>query len=115
LLLASIGLYGVVALALGQRRRELGIRIALGARPSQVVRMLFASGLRLSVAGLVLGLPLSIIAMRLAAAEMVLPDINIAAVGAAVALGVIAVASIATWLPARHAATVPPLIALRAE
>jgi putative ABC transport system permease protein len=115
LLLASIGLYGVVALALGQRRREIGVRIALGARPQHVVRMLFWSGLRLSFTGLLLGLPLSIVAVHVAAAELTLPNVDITVVGAAIALVVIAVASIATWLPARHAATVHPMIILRAD
>ena len=63
LLLASIGLYGVVGLAVRQRHREIGIRVALGARPEQVIEMFFVSGLRLSAIGLVLGLPLSVVAM----------------------------------------------------
>jgi ABC-type antimicrobial peptide transport system permease subunit len=115
LLLASIGLYGVVAVALGQRRREIGVRIALGARPQQVVRMLFWSGLRLSCAGLLLGLPLSIIAMKIIAAELTLPNVDMGLLGTAIALVVIVVASIATWFPARRAATVDPMIPLRAE
>jgi predicted permease len=113
LLLASIGLYGVIALALAQRRREIGIRIALGARPGRVVRMLFQSGLWLSIAGLALGLPLSVLAMSIAARTAQLPDINIVVVGATIALLVIGVASFATWLPARRAASVDPMIALR--
>jgi hypothetical protein len=115
LLLASIGLHGVVALALGQRRREIGVRVALGARPQQVVRMLFGSGLRLSLAGLVLGLPLSAVALQVAQTQLHLPDVNIALVGAAIALLVIGVASVATWFPARRAASVDPVIALRTD
>ena len=115
LLLASIGLYGVVALALGQRRREIGIRIALGARPGRVVGMLFGGGLKLTMAGLLLGLPLSVAAMTVFAAEVRLPGVNVPLVGAAIALLVIAVASLATWIPARRAATVDPMIALRVE
>jgi putative ABC transport system permease protein len=115
LILASIGLYGVVALALGQRRREIGVRIAIGARPREVVWMLFWSGLRLSLAGLVLGLPLSILVTKVAAMELTLPDIDIAIVGGATALAVVAVASIATWLPARHAAAVDPVVTLRTD
>jgi len=80
LVLASIGLYGVVALALGQRRREIGIRIAVGARPQQVVRMFLAGGLRLSLVGLAIGLPLSIVAMKFVAAKIKLPGVNIALV-----------------------------------
>jgi predicted permease len=115
LLLASIGLHGVVALALGQRRREIGVRVALGARPQQVVRMLFGSGLRLSLAGLVLGLPLSAVALQVVQTQLQLPDLNIPLVGAAIALLVIGVASVATWFPARRAASVDPVIALRAD
>ena len=115
LLLASIGLHGVVALALGQRRREIGVRVALGARPQQVVRMLFGSGLRLSLAGLVLGLPLSAVALRVAQTQLHLPDVSIPLVGAAIALLVIGVASVATWFPARRAASVDPVIALRTD
>jgi putative ABC transport system permease protein len=115
LLLASIGLYGVVALALGQRRREIGVRIALGAHPRQVVGMLFASGVRVSVAGLLLGLPLSLVAMRIMQAELALPQVDIGVVGVGIAMSVIGVASIATWLPARDAASVDPTRTLSAE
>jgi ABC-type antimicrobial peptide transport system permease subunit len=115
LILASIGLYGVAALAFSQRRREIGIRTALGARSGQVVRMLFGSGLRLSVAGLLLGLPLSVMAAYFAASEVRLPDVSVVGVGLAIAAIVIGVASLATWIPARRAATVDPTIALRAE
>lgn len=115
LVLASIGLHGVVALALGQRRREIGVRVALGARPQQVVRMLFGSGLRLSLAGLVLGLPLSAVALQVAQTQLQLPDVSIPLVGAAIALLVVGVASAATWFPARRAASVDPVVALRTE
>ena len=105
----------MVALALGQRRREIGVRVALGARPQQVVRMLFGSGLRLSLAGLVLGLPLSAVALQVAQTQLQLLDVSIPLVGAAIALLVIGVASVATWFPARRAALVDPVIALRTE
>lgn len=115
LLMAAIGLYGVVALAFGQRRREIGVRIALGARPRQVVTLLFANGLKLSALGLVLGLPLSIAAFRVFAGMVVVPDISMTAVGSSVALVVLAVSSLAAFLPARSAATVDPVTALRAD
>ncbi|MEP6835694.1 MAG: ABC transporter permease [Gemmatimonas sp.] len=115
LLLASIGLYGVVALALGQRRREIGVRLALGARPQQVVSMLFSSGVRLSVIGLVIGLPVSMVVLKILAQQAQLPNISLAAVGAAIGAVVVTVASIATWLPARHAARVDPVQSLRAD
>jgi predicted permease len=122
LLLASIGLYGVVALAVRQRHREIGVRIALGARPAQVIGMFFTSGVRLSVVGLVLGLPLSLVALHTVAASVAggvsvgarLPNVLVMA-GVAIAGVVIAVASIASWIPARRAARVDPLVAIRVE
>jgi predicted permease len=115
LFLASIGLYAVVAIAVGQRRREIGVRIAVGATPQQVVAMFFNSGLRLSVIGLLIGLPLSAAALKLLDAEFGVPWTRMPAVALAMIAVVAAVASVATWLPARRAAGVDPLIALRAE
>ena len=116
LLLASIGLYGVVALAVGQRRREIGIRMALGARATQVVGMLFVGGVRTSAIGLVVGLPLSIVALRVLAAAILFPgQVSTTLIGVAIAVVVLAVASLATWIPARRAATINPVVALRAE
>jgi predicted permease len=118
LLLASIGLYGVVALAVRQRQREIGVRIALGARPRQVVGMFLASGLRLSAVGIVVGLPLSVVALRFLALSFADVDhmpINMPLVGAAIAVVVVAVASLASWIPARKAARVDPIVTLKTE
>jgi putative ABC transport system permease protein len=114
LLLASLGLYGVVALAVGQRRREIGIRMALGARAAQVVGMLFAGGVRTSVIGLLLGLPLSVVGLRVFIVPSE-PDVNPTLIGAAIAIAVLIVAALATWIPARRAATINPVSALKAE
>ena len=121
LLLASIGLYGVIGIAVAQRRREIGVRIALGAKPTSVVGLLFSKGLRLALIGLAIGLPLSIVTLSFVGGELgtafdsgtlgVSPPV----IGLLIALTVLAVASIATWLPARRAAKVDPMIALRAE
>jgi putative ABC transport system permease protein len=115
LLLASIGLYGVVALAVTQRRREIGVRMALGARATQVVAMLFSSGVRLSLLGLVLGLPFSVVALRMLADQAHFPKTSAIFLGGGIAFVVIGVASLATWIPARRAATIDPVSALRAE
>ena len=115
LLLASIGLHGVVALALAQRRREIGVRVALGARPGQVVGMLFGSGIKLSALGLALGLPLSAVVMQVAKTRLSLAGFNVALLGATIAVLVIAVAALSAWLPARHAARIDPMVALRTE
>jgi ABC-type antimicrobial peptide transport system permease subunit len=116
LVLASIGLYGVVALSVRQRHREIGVRVALGARPRQVIRLFFMSGVRLSALGVILGLPLSVVALNLIATSFadVVP-LNMPLVGVAIAVVVIAVAALASWIPARRAARVDPLVAIRID
>jgi ABC-type antimicrobial peptide transport system permease subunit len=117
LLLASLGLYGVVSLAVQQRTREIGIRIAVGAEPERVARMFLASGVRVSVIALLLGLPLSVVGLKLAIAQgiFIAPGVNAYAIGAGIAVLLLAVASAATWVPARRAARVDPATTLRVE
>ena len=117
LLLASIGLFAVISLAVGQRKREIGIRIALGAEPLRVARMFFASGLRLSIVGLLIGLPITMLAVDVGMKQgvVIVPGFNVALAGFAIALVVVAVAAASTWFPARKAATVDPALALKAE
>ena len=117
LLLASIGLYGVVALAVRQRTREIGIRIAIGAPPARVARMFLASGMRVSVVALVLGLPLTLVGLRVLMAEglILTPPVNFWLVGLGIAMILLLVAGVATWLPARRAALVDPARTLRVE
>jgi putative ABC transport system permease protein len=117
LLLTSLGLYGVVALAVRQRTREIGVRIALGAHPMRVARMFLASGVRASLVGLALGLPLSIAAVKIASSQGLGPPSQTSPylVGAVIAFVVLAVASAATWIPARRAARVDPASTLRVD
>jgi predicted permease len=117
LLLASIGLFAVIALAVGQRRREIGIRIAVGAEPLRVARMFFVSGLCMSATGLVIGLPISVVALHfgLARGIVIAPAFNLPLVGLGIATVVLVVAAAATWFPARKAAMVDPALALKAE
>jgi len=116
LLLASIGLYGVVALAVRQRNREIGVRVALGAMPRQVVTMFFVGGVRISMLGVILGLPLSVVAVSLIASRFAkYVPLNLPLVGVAIAIVVIGVASLASWIPARRAAGVDPLDAIRVD
>ena len=120
LLLASIGLYGVVALAVRQRQREIGIRIALGARPRQVIATFFTSGLRLSVLGITLGLPLSVVAITVLVSTIANQPISgpsrmLLMAGVAIVVVVMGVASLASWVPARRAAWVDPLESIRVE
>lgn len=117
LLLASLGLYGVVSLAVQQRTREIGIRIAVGANPTRVARMFLASGVRTSVLALALGLPLSVAGLRVALLQgiVIAPGVNPYVIGVGIAVLLLAVASAATWVPARRAAMVDPATTLRQE
>ncbi len=118
LLLASLGLYGVVSLAVQQRTREIGIRIAVGGRPLAVARMFLLSGVRVSAVGLMLGLSLSMAALKLAKLQGVFPDapaIRVGAIGGVIALLMLGVSAAATWLPARRAAQVDPASTLRVD
>ena len=117
LLLASLGLYGVVSLAVQQRTREIGIRIAVGAQPARVARMFLASGVRVSVIALILGLPLSVIGLKLAVSRgiFIAPGVNVYLIGLSIAAVLLTIASAATWMPARRAARVDPAMTLRVE
>ena len=115
LLLASIGLYAMMSIAVAQRRREIGIRVALGAHHRQVIMMFFRSGVRVTMIGLALGLPISLAGLTIMATVMEIPWILLPQSAVFVTLGVVSVGALASWLPARRAASVDPTIALRAE
>ena len=116
LLLASIGLYGVASYSVNQRTREIGVRMALGARPSSVLRLVLGSGLLVVGLGLVLGLAGSL-ALTAAVPDGLLPNVSVrdpwTFVGTSLLLA--AVAFVATFFPARRATKIDPLLALRAE
>ena len=115
LLLASIGLYGVMSYAVANRQRELSIRTALGAVRADIMRLILGRGMRLMAIGLTLGLMGSLATARVLASR--LPGVNaydpLVFVGAAGLLS--AVAFLACWLPARRATKADPMVALRAE
>jgi putative ABC transport system permease protein len=115
LLLAAVGLYAVIAYLVAQRRHEIGLRIALGASARDVVRLTVGQALRLTLAGAAIGLVLSVALSRVMEAAM----LGIASNDAQVVLGfaaiLIATALLAGYLPARRAAAIDPMIALRAE
>jgi len=115
LLLAAIGLYGLLAWMVSRRRHEIGIRLAIGAGRAQVVRMVLAQGLTLTGAGLVAGLAGAAALTRLMAA--VLYDVTPTDpwTYATVVVGLTGVAAAASLLPAWRAARVDPLVALRTE
>ena len=115
LLLAVVGLYGVKAYSVSRRTREIGIRMALGAEPGNVQRMILREGLTMTVSGAVLGLLLAMGLGRLCAGMLyeVSPLDPLAFTLAPAALFVTAM--IACYLPARKATRVSPLKALRSE
>jgi predicted permease len=116
LFLAAIGLYAVVSFAVGQRVREIGIRTALGADRARVVALFLFKGLRISLIGLGLGLAASFITLRMMAMTRgETPAPSSWGLAAAVAALVIVVALVASWIPARRAAHVDPIEALRTE
>lgn len=115
LLLAAIGLYGVVAYTVTQRTREIGIRLALGASPRRVLRQVLGHGLKLVVLGLILGALGAAGLTRLLASLLYQVSPADTLVFGGMALLLLAVALAAAWLPARRAAKVDPMVALRAE
>ena len=115
LLLAAIGIYGLMAYSVEQRRQEIGIRLALGAQASQVKNMVVLQGMRLVVVGVVVGLAASFALSRLITAFLFGVTARDPLVFGAVPVVLAAVALFAVWLPARRASRVDPLIALRVE
>ena len=115
LLLAAVGLYGVMTYAISRRTSEIGLRVALGAEGRDILRMVLFDALRLVAMGLAVGIPLSLGAARLLATQ--LHGVPIAdPMSRGVAVLVLTSAAIAAALqPAMRAAHVAPLIALRAE
>ena len=115
LTLAAVGIYGVMAYSVSQRRRELGIRVALGADRDSVVRMVVTEGMRLAVVGTVIGLVGAILAAQLVKGLLydIQPIDPIAFTG--VPLLLIAVSGLAVYLPARRAARADPMRALKSE
>ena len=115
LALATVGLYGVMSFLVGRRTRELGLRLALGARPSQIMGSVVLDGLRLAGLGLIAGLGLSLIVSRALQGALfgVSPTDPITLVAVASILAV--VAAVASLIPARRAMRVDPIVALRME
>lgn len=115
LLLASLGIYAVMSHAVGQRTREIGIRIAVGAQACAVVALVLKRGVLVSGAGLVAGLGAALGLTRYIRSMLFEIDAADPLTFAAIALLLTAVALLACWLPARRAARVDPITALRAE
>jgi predicted permease len=115
LVLAAIGLYGVVSYSVAQRTREVGIRMALGAQRGDVLSLVMRQGAVLTVTGLVLGLAAALGTTHLVTHLLFGVSATDPITFAGVCLLLAAVATLASYLPARHATKVDPMIALRAE
>jgi predicted permease len=115
LLLGLVGIYGVIAYIVSQRKREVGIRIALGAHSGEVQRMFVTRGLMLTGVGLAVGLAAAAVLMRLMSSLLFGVNPFDPVTYAAVIAGLGIVALFATWLPARSATKIDPMLALRSE
>jgi predicted permease len=115
LLMSAVGLYGVLAYLVSQRRREIAIRVALGAQSRTVLRMMLTQGLRLIALGQGIGLLAALAAGRLLRSQLPGVKPNDPLTFTVIALLLAAVALLACWIPARRATKVDPMIALRCE
>jgi macrolide transport system ATP-binding/permease protein len=115
LILAIVGVYGVVSFGAGLRTREIGIRVALGAHPRDVLRLILGQGLGLVGVGILVGLVLSVLLGRLLSKFLPLVDATDWATFGIVAIGMAVLALLACYLPARRATKVPVTTALRHE
>ena len=115
LLLASIGIYGVVSYTVTQRKGEIGIRLALGAAPGEVIRMIVAQGTLLALIGISVGLAAALVASRLLSSLLFGVDAADPAILGGTALSLAAVAGLASFFPARRASRIDPALSLRSE
>jgi putative ABC transport system permease protein len=115
LLLAALGVYGIVAYSVSQRAREFGIRVALGAQPGQIIGMVVGQNLRIVALGLVVGLLIAIPATRLLGGLLYQVGPNDPATFIAIGAILSAVAIVASYLPARRGTRVDPVVTLKAE
>ncbi|HET7564883.1 MAG TPA: FtsX-like permease family protein, partial [Gemmatimonadaceae bacterium] len=115
LLIGAVGLYGVVSYMVSLRGREMAVRIALGAQPTALRRQVLTQAVAVAAVGIAIGLAASMMVMRFLAALLfgVTPTDPVTLASAAVLMTIVAV--MASWFPARRAATVDPATVLRAE
>jgi predicted permease len=115
LVLASVGIYGVVSFAVSQRTREIGVRMALGARPADVLRMILMEGLKLVAVGVVIGVAAALMLTRLLEGMVYGVSMRDPLIFVLVNLLMVAVSLAACYVPARRAMRVDPITALRYE
>ncbi len=115
LVLALVGVYGVMSYNVTQRVREIGVRMALGARPADVTRMVVGHGVAVALVGVAAGVALTLPLARLMAGMLYGVGATDPPTYAVIAAALVLVAALASWLPARRAARVDPMVALRAE
>jgi putative ABC transport system permease protein len=115
LLLAAVGLYGVLAVTVRQRRAEIGVRMAFGARRGSIAKLVLGHGLSLTAAGIALGLPVALATTGVLESMLVgVTPSDPLTIGTVSAL-FLGVATLACWLPVRRATAVDPATALREE
>jgi putative ABC transport system permease protein len=115
LLLAGIGIYGVISYSVAQRRPEIGIRMALGARPTDVVGMVIEQGAKIAIAGVLAGLGASLCLTRLMAKLLFSVSSVDPMTFATVVTAILLTALLASYIPARRALSVDPMSTLRSE
>ena len=115
LMLACIGIYGVLSYAVSQRVREIGVRLALGATPGAILRQVLSGGLGLAAVGLIIGLGSALILTRYMESLLYSVRPTDPTVFALTIATLLLVATIASYLPAHRAARLDPMIALREE
>jgi ABC-type antimicrobial peptide transport system permease subunit len=113
--LGAVGVYGVIAYAVGERRREIGVRIALGAEPSRVAGSVVARGVRYASIGVVIGLAGALAVTRVMRTLVFGVSTTDPATFGLLSVFLVVVAAVASYLPARQAAKTDPMVALRNE
>jgi putative ABC transport system permease protein len=115
LLIAAIGIYGVLSYSVGQRSREIGLRMALGAQRAHVVRLIVREGMLLALAGIAAGVAGAVAMSRALASLLFAVEVRDPLTFGVVAAVLSVVAAAACYLPARRASWVDPIVALREE